>query len=371
MIWPLDHNDARPLFDELFENIAQAGIEVWRVDLLEAYFLPRSSEIIRTLNGEGVATLLHAAHKNRNKKILLAAYDRMPLPLLRGIRQWQTEASESRLIGALLFYPNLFGPPPTAGEPPAIDPILSATNIPLVIYQPALGSHRWRMKQVLETLWQAGSPSYLYLVPKVRDWFFMGEGDAEPTLQEIEATQKIPQQIKHLVTLLTYHPQPSTALSIATPQIEPSVIHTLVELAQPKPAPGFDLADIEGKKFDTTKLNGKVVLLNFWATWCPPCVEEIPSLNRLKQVFAPQDLQIVSIDFRETPQEMSNFLLRIPVDFPVLMDREGLTAFAWQVFSFPSSFIIDRTGQIRYSANRAINWDGDEVIETINRLLAE
>ncbi|MEW8385255.1 MAG: TlpA family protein disulfide reductase, partial [Candidatus Thiodiazotropha taylori] len=57
--------------------------------------------------------------------------------------------------------------------------------------------------------------------------------------------------------------------------------------------------------------------------------------------------------------------------FPVLMDQDGETSLNWQVFSFPSSFIIDRAGRIRYSANRAINWDSQEVVDTLNQLLTE
>ena len=153
----VDHDEHRPLFERLLSNIAKAGIEVWRIDLLEAlFFLPRSSEQIRTLNGNGVAAILRAAHQQSNKRIVLASYDRMPLPLLRGVHQWQSEADQSRLAGAVLFYPNLFGPAPIAGEAPTVDPILYATNTPLMIYQPSLGSHRLRMNEVLSALWQSG-----------------------------------------------------------------------------------------------------------------------------------------------------------------------------------------------------------------------
>ncbi|MET0002908.1 MAG: TlpA disulfide reductase family protein [Candidatus Thiodiazotropha sp.] len=112
-------------------------------------------------------------------------------------------------------------------------------------------------------------------------------------------------------------------------------------------------------------------MVNFWATWCPPCVEEIPSLNRLQAHYKNQDVSIVSVDFRESAEEIEAFLEERPVDFPVLMDRNGLTSLAWRVFSFPSSFIIDRHGRIRYTANRAINWDSKEVIEVLDGLLAE
>jgi hypothetical protein len=259
MIWLLDHNEPRPMFDTLLENIVKAGIEVWKVDLLEAYFIPRSSENIRTLSGDGVAAILNSAHLKSDKRILLAAYDRMPLPLLRGVHLWQAQATNSRLSGALLFYPNLFGPPPIAGEAPIIDPILYATNTPLVIYQPALGNHRWRMREILSVLWQAGSPSYLYLIPRVRDWFFMGEGDAEATKDEINVTEQIPRQIKQLASLLESHPKPSTPLPITTQDSHPRVIRSLVELKQPKPAPSFDLSDIDGQKLSSTALEPKKI----------------------------------------------------------------------------------------------------------------
>ncbi|MCG8100122.1 MAG: hypothetical protein JAZ05_13645 [Candidatus Thiodiazotropha taylori] len=193
MIWLVDHDEHRPLFESLLNNIAKAGIEIWRVDLLEAYFLPRSSEEIRTLNGTGVAAILSTAHQQSDKRIILAAYDRMPLPLLRGVRQWQSEAEDSRFTGAVLFYPNLFGPAPIAGEPPSVDPILYATNTPLMIYQPSLGSHRLRMNEVLSALWQSGSPSYLYLLPEGRDGFIMDYEEHKPSQIDIQATQRISQ----------------------------------------------------------------------------------------------------------------------------------------------------------------------------------
>ncbi|MEJ2466274.1 MAG: hypothetical protein P8045_11310 [Candidatus Thiodiazotropha sp.] len=180
MIWFQDHAEERESFDNMLASINQLGIEVWRVDLLASYFLPRSRETVRTLPGDGIAAVIRSALQQRDKRILLAAYDRMPLPLLRGVRQWQLTATDPRLLGAVLFYPNLFGAPPPAGEEPQIDPILNATNIPLVIYQPALGSLRLRLRQFIEPLWQAGAPVYVYLVPEVRDWFFMGEGKHGP-----------------------------------------------------------------------------------------------------------------------------------------------------------------------------------------------
>jgi thiol-disulfide isomerase/thioredoxin len=369
VIWLVDHDDPREPFDNMLRELNRLGVEVWRVDLLADLFLNRSSETVRTLPGEGVADLIQAAHRRSDKRILLASYDRMSLPLLRGIRLWQEPGPDSRLLGAMLFYPNLFGPTPMAGEAPQLDPILRATNVPLAIFQPALGSQRLRLQQMIRPLWRGGSPTYLYLVPKVRDWFFMGEGVHGPNEQA--ATAAVPRQMLKLARLLQHHPQPTQASVLPKRSLGKGEIKTLVKLTRPKPLKPFSLTSIDGREFTSAAFDGQVVLLNFWATWCPPCVEELPSLNRVQQRYKGQDLRVISIDFRETPQEMADFLAGTPVDFPVLMDLEGQVSLAWGVFSFPSSFIIDRTGHIRYAANRAIDWDSPEVWQAVERLLDE
>ncbi len=369
VIWFVDHDEPRPPFDGMLAALNRLDTEVWRVDLLAAHFLPRTSETVRTLPGTGVAAVIRAAHQLRNKQILLASYDRMALPLLRGVQLWQQTATDSRLTGAMLFYPNLFGPPPLAGEEPQLDPILHATNIPLVIYQPALGSQRWRLGAVTDALWRGGSATYVYLVPGVRDWFFMGEEDHGPAARV--ATEALPEQIRRFADLIARHPKPRAARPVTGSTTDRGEIRTLVALDRPAEAPAFSLQAIDGSPYDSGHFRDKVVLLNFWATWCPPCVEELPSLNRLQERYADSDLHIVSVDFRETPQQMADFLERIPVAFPVLMDSSGKVALNWGVFSFPSTFIIDRQGRIRYSANRAIDWDSPEVWKVVDRLLGE
>ncbi|MEW8506644.1 MAG: TlpA disulfide reductase family protein [Candidatus Thiodiazotropha sp.] len=369
MIWLVDHEEPRALFDELLQKLTESGIEIWRVDLLQAYFLPRSSETVRTLDGEGVSALLSAAHARSDKRILLASYDRMPLPLLRGVNRWQAGETESRLLGAILFYPNLFGPAPAAGEAPVLDPILQATNLPLVIFQPDLGSQRWRLLPVVTTLWRAGSPTYVYLVPGVRDWFIMG--DQTPDEQQRKAVANLPRQIAHFARLLHSHPKPQANIPARGSVIPMGDLHTLIPATEIRPAPPLNLVDSKGVRLDLESLKDRVVLVNFWATWCPPCVEEIPSLNRLQAHYRGQNIEIISVDYRESAKEIGEFLKSRPVDFPVLMDSDGLVSLEWQVFSFPSSFIIDTEGRIRYTANRALNWDSQEVIEVIDTLLAE
>lgn len=381
VIWLVDHAQERLLFEGMIESVNRAGFELWRVDLLADYFLPRSSENERTLSGDGVAALIQAAHQQSNKRIVLAAYDRMPLPLLRGARMWQQQHpdAESRLAGTVLYYPNLFGPPPIAGENPELDPIVNATNIPVTIYQPERGGQRLRVSELMAALWQGGAPAFVYLVPDVRDWFFMHplegeESDAQlATASEKRATANVPKQLLALSRMMDRLPK-SDVVDSQLPMEQLTAtrqVTGLVRVKEPRAMPPFNLQDIAGKPFALDDYKGRVVLVNFWATWCPPCVEEVPSLNRLSEHYRDKPFSVVSIDFRESPEKIAEFTEQIAVDFPILLDQDGKASIAWKVFSFPSSFLVDRQGQLRYSVNRAIEWDTAEAKEVIDGLLAE
>jgi len=370
VIWLVDHEEQRPQFEMMLKAISNGGNEIWRIDLLADYFIPRSSENVRTLSGDGIAALLTAAHLRTSKQIILAAYDRMSLPLLRGVQQWQVDYhGPSRLAGAVLFYPNLFGPPPVAGQDAELDPIVRSTNIPVVVYQPALGSHRWRLSEVMTALWSGGSPAFSYIVPGVRDWFFMHPPDQDPL--ERTATKAVPDNLRRLSLLLSGLPKPPKPAELTGQQAISTPVRGLVPIITKMPAPPFDLVNTGDGRVRLEDYRNRVTLVNFWATWCPPCVEEVPSLNRLISRYSDREFSVVSIDFRESERIIRDFVRKFPVNFPILLDQDGRVAMDWKVFGFPSSFILDRQGNIRYSVNRAIEWNVPEVLGIIDGLLKE
>lgn len=386
VIWLIDHAEERRLFESMLSSINQVGIEVWRVDLLADYFVPRSSENIRTMSGEGVAALIEVAHRRTGKRIVLAAYDRLPLPLLRGVRLWQQSGAngqsdqlrqESRLAGAILFYPNLFGPPPIAGEDPVIDPIVAATNIPITIYQPERGTHRLRLPEVVEKFWHSGASAFVYFVPDVRDWFFMHSLEGEESEGQLAtdaerlATAKVPQQLLKFAQIMDRLSKPLLAVSMSEEIQQERRVTGLVKIKDSREMPSFELIDMQDRQISFDSFRGRITLVNFWATWCPPCVEEVPSLNRLAERYHEQQFAVVSIDFREPAGTIAEFMQKVAVDFPVLLDEEGQASMAWKVFSLPSSFIVDGQGRLRYSANRAIDWDSPEVWHVVDGLLQE
>jgi len=111
--------------------------------------------------------------------------------------------------------------------------------------------------------------------------------------------------------------------------------------------------------------------VNFWATWCPPCVKELPSLARLQSALQAEGFEVVTVAVGETPDQVRGFLADKPVNFPVLLDPEGKTFTAWRAYAFPTSMILDRQHHIRYAVFGALEWDSEEVKAQLRSLMAE
>lgn len=116
------------------------------------------------------------------------------------------------------------------------------------------------------------------------------------------------------------------------------------------PAPPFVLATPKGESVDLARLRGKVVLVNFWATWCAPCVEEMPALARLRARLAPRGFEVIAVNQGEMPARVGAFLERAGLDLVVAMDRDKEVARAWKVRALPTTFVLDTAGRVRLFA---------------------
>jgi thiol-disulfide isomerase/thioredoxin len=133
--------------------------------------------------------------------------------------------------------------------------------------------------------------------------------------------------------------------------------------------PALVLKDLEGREHRLADYRGKVVLLNFWATWCEPCREEMPAMQRLQERLAGKPFVILAVDFGEGEPRVRAFLDKMRLQFTFLLDRDGGVARAWRVRVLPVSFVIDPGGGIRYSAVGDAAWDSPAVEQAIRGLL--
>ena len=110
------------------------------------------------------------------------------------------------------------------------------------------------------------------------------------------------------------------------------------------PAPPLRLTDIDGADFSLDAYRGQVLLVNFWASWCRPCVAEIPSLHRLDATLKHTDFKIVTVNVGEDLARVNRFLRQVPVELPVLMDYDASISKDWMIYVYPSSYLVDRQG---------------------------
>lgn len=137
------------------------------------------------------------------------------------------------------------------------------------------------------------------------------------------------------------------------------------------PAPEIKASDLGGAAKTLADYHGKVVLLNFWATWCPPCQREMPSMERLRVKMAGRPLEIVALDSAETAEEVNGFLSKMKLGFPILLDPDGSNTLRWKVFALPTSFLLDANGRVRFVLTGPTEWDEGEALQIVESMLAK
>ena len=133
--------------------------------------------------------------------------------------------------------------------------------------------------------------------------------------------------------------------------------------------PPLALRDLDGKEHRLAEYKGKVVVLNFWATWCDPCREEMPSMQRLQDKLAGKPFAILAVDYGEGAPRIRDFLEKVPVHFTVLLDRDTSAATAWKVKVLPTTLVIDAAQRVRFVAVGDVGWDTPPVEAEIRKLL--
>ena len=131
-------------------------------------------------------------------------------------------------------------------------------------------------------------------------------------------------------------------------------------------AADFTLRDLDGKLHKLSDYRGKVVFLNFWATWCPPCREEIPSMERLNEVLGGKDFVMLAVNTDENVKDLEAFVKENPHSFTVLSDADGKIQELYHVDKFPETFVIDRKGRMVEHIVGARDWSSTPALKFFN-----
>jgi len=356
------------------EKIAGMGVEACHVDLADNLFIPKSTSSMRKLSGENLRLIIESLHAKTGKEITLLSRSYGALPTLKAMRLWQQARQQdgtdaSYLHGAILFSPELYASIPPLGQAPVYDPIIEANTMPVMIYQAGKRSNRWQLDRVITSLSKHGANVFFRVQKGVTGTFYRADFAAE-TLQ---ALKNMPGSLFTDIKLLRQLTTPLQTVSLNTsPERDGTGLDTQLTnfTADMKPH-ALDLEIVQGGRLVKNNYKGKLTVINFWATWCPPCVVEIPSLNRLRNKMQGYDFELISVNYSETRAHIRGFLEKVKVNFPVLLDVSGEISASWNVLVYPSTFVIGPDGKILYGINGAIEWDSDEVINRFKSILEE
>jgi len=135
------------------------------------------------------------------------------------------------------------------------------------------------------------------------------------------------------------------------------------------PTPPLALQDVDGRPHDLTEYRGKAVVVNFWATWCAPCRDELPSLERLRDAMRGRPLEVLTVNVSEGEPRVKRFLNEFPLRLPILLDPNGEAQRAWRVRGLPATFVLDGAGAIRSWSLGELDWAQPKILRTIEALL--
>jgi len=352
----------------LADDLSHKGVETWVANPFDTWFLPEVKSSLAEIPISAYAALIRQAEKT-GKNLYLFSNDDGVGTLLEAAHAWQL-LSDRVLAGVILVSPNLYKKTPDAGNRGKFLAIAKVTNLPIFIYMPSKSTLALRIKNTMTELEKGGSDVYVQSLKNIRNRFYFREDASdlekriaslfsEKIIRGMGLTKVFSRQRKVMQTsLLPSEKSNKTtgALSKYKGQLRPD---------------DFTLTDIKGVSHSLSQYRGNVLIVNFWASWCPPCVHEMPSMSALKGKFRDDSLEILAINLGEKSEDINEFLKKHPVNFPILLDPEQKIPKQWNVFAFPTSYLLDKDGVIRFSVAGGVDWASKEITEKVNQLLEE
>lgn len=375
LIWVPSKYGIRPGNIPFARAVRDEGIDYWLIDLHESYLAPTGRDGYAQFEPQHVKELVDHAVRQGWQRVFLGGESRGAGLAMQAARQWQiANPGNTALKGLLFFHPYLIEGQTGIGERATFLPIARASNLPVYIFQPQLNTKYLHSRELIEQLEMGGAPVYFHVLEGIRGGYHVRDIDS---LYPREASERalIGQRIRKALHLLAQLPTPERAAAPPSP-VAPKAMtvidsdNTLTPISHEQRLP-LRLYDQHDALVDLEALEGEVVLVNFWATWCAPCVKEIASLMRLTDHFEGRPFRVLAVNISESKAHVAEFfdMQDITPNFQVLYDVDGNAAKAWRVYAVPSTYLLDRQKVIRYGYRGALKWDKESVVERVQGLL--
>ncbi len=353
------------------QQLAFSGYDVWALDLHSSYMVPKHRSSIDKFDVDDLVELVYFTKQQGFKKLFFITSGRGAQLALKVARRWQLEYPDSDYLKGHIFHsPHLIQGKPRLGDKADYVDIAKSSNLPIYLLMPQYGTKYFRIQEITDTLETGGSSVFVHKLKGVRGGFHM-RNESDLLKADMVARDNLD----------NIYIQASKLLSTIDPPLlltqskcrESRVSHAISE---PKLAPyrgrhniELKLDNLSGQKISITDFKNKVVLVNFWASWCKPCVKEIPSLVRLSEKFSKDEFEIITVNVGESIGEITEFKKKVNFDLLTLLDTSGEAVKDWGVYAYPSNFLLDKNGVIRHGYRGALEWDSPSVVNTIKDLL--
>ncbi len=356
-------------------NVQAEGVDIWMVDLHQTYMAPVGRNGFKTFEYEDIYWLIDYAVKQGWKNIYLGGESRAANLALKAARQWQIKQPDKPVLkGLVFFHPHLIDGYTEIGDKADYVKIAKESNLPIYLFQPQYSTKYLRSKELIKHLEVGGSQVFFHPLLGINGGYHLRPDDDLNEADIIEKA-KAGERVARALKMLAFMPLPQTAANEYKGKLKKDSKREGYKLKamQATTPPKLNIKDQFGKPFDLTDVKNEVVLINFWATWCGPCVEEIPSLMRLSKKMKGKPFKVVTVNIGETPKHVIDFfnVLKIKPNFEVLFDTDGKAVDDWKIYAYPSNYLLDKNHQIRYGYRGALHWDDENTVKIIEALIAE
>lgn len=364
----------RGISEELQKTILdisqKQSIKILMPDWLDSYDITPSRSALEKIPQQDVEDLISHYSKQLSKpndKLFIVASGRMNSLILNATHHLQTQGNHS-LGGIIMVSPYLHKGVPNIGKSLTYLKITAFSNLPLYIFQAERSPRFVPHPQLVKELEKGGSPVYSHILAKVSGGFHARDIE-DLTKADLQEKVAFPKQFSNALSLLQQTPaaaiKPLQNYNRHKRTRRLSKLHKItVETKK------LNLNDIHGKRHHLDDYKGKVVLVSFWASWCGPCIEEMPSLVKLKAKYKDQ-LEILAVNVREDANTITRFTGMMNINFPLLQDLDSQATEDWKVYVYPSNYIIDKTGKARYAATGAMDWQDTEIDLVLQKLMGK
>jgi thiol-disulfide isomerase/thioredoxin len=357
----------RGISDELQKSVLaiskEQNIHILMPDWHDSYLLSPTRSSLEQIPSQDYQDLI-TYYAKLYKQLFLVAESRAAIIALKTAHQLQSEKIKS-IAGIVMIAPYLQKQTPDIGQEIEYQQIASHSNLPLYVFQAERSPRFVPLPLLIKTLEQGGSQVYTHVLKDIRGGYHARD-KADLTERDLQALKKLPRQFNNALSMLevteTAPLKPIDSYEITKTETKPTDLQQ-VSLQTPK----LELSDLSGKSHKLSDFNRKTVIVSFWASWCRPCIEEMPSLVKLKQKYK-DNLEILAVNIREDSETIKKFTGAMNINFPLLQDHDSATTDDWKVYVYPSNFVVDKKGQLTYATTGAMDWQDPEIEKLLESL---